>query len=94
MRIRLDKIASCTRNVGLFRDVTLGSEIPAEAGVVIAVRVLDNKSSYNHVEDAHGRMMRVQAGDAWPASWARGMRCVAMRAWCRRRSRRAISCTC
>ena len=63
MRIRLDKIASSTRNVGLFRDVTLGAEIPAESGVVIAVRVLDDKSTYNHVEDAHGRMMRVQAGD-------------------------------
>ena len=63
MRIRLDKIASSTRNVGLFRDVTLGSQIPAEAGVVVAVRVLDDKSTYNHVEDAHGRMMRVQAGD-------------------------------
>jgi hypothetical protein len=63
MRIRLDKIASSTRNVGLFRDVTLGTQIPAEAGVVIAVRVLDDKSTYSHVEDAHGRMMRVQAGD-------------------------------
>jgi hypothetical protein len=63
MRIRLDKIASSTRNVGLFRDVTLGRQIPAEVGVVVAVRVLDDKSTYNHVEDAHGRMMRVQAGD-------------------------------
>jgi hypothetical protein len=63
MRIRLNKISSSTRNVGLFRDVTLGEQIPAEAGVVIAVRVLDDKSTYNHVEDAHGRMMRVQAGD-------------------------------
>ena len=34
MRIRLDKIASSTRNVGLFRDVTLGSQIPAEAGTL------------------------------------------------------------
>lgn len=63
MRIRLDKIASSTRNVALFRDVTLGTQIPAAPGVVIAVRVLDDKSTYNHVEDAHGRMMRVQAGD-------------------------------
>ena len=63
MRIRLDKIASSTRNVGLFRDVTLGTSIPAQSGVVIAVRVLDDKSTYNHVEDEHGRMMRVQAGD-------------------------------
>ena len=58
-----DKIASSTRNVGLFRDVTLGTSIPAQSGVVIAVRVLDDKSTYNHVEDEHGRMMRVQAGD-------------------------------
>jgi len=63
MRLRLDKIASSTRNAALFRDVTVGVNIPAEAGVVIAVRILDDKSTYNHVEDAHGRMMRVQSGD-------------------------------
>jgi hypothetical protein len=63
MRIRLDKIASSTRNVGLHRDATVGGPIPAVAGTVVAVRVLDNKSTYNQVEDVHGRMMGIQRGD-------------------------------
>ncbi len=63
MRIRLDKIASSTRNVPLHRDVIVGSPIPATAGTVIAVRVLDSKSTYNTVEDLHGRMMGLQRGD-------------------------------
>ena len=63
MRIRLDKIASCTANVGLRPRVVLGTEIPAVAGQVVAVRVLDDKSTYNQVENAHGRMMTVHKGD-------------------------------
>lgn len=63
MRIRLDKIASSTRNVPLHRDVIVGTPIPATPGTVIAVRVLDSKSTYNTVEDLHGRMMGVQRGD-------------------------------
>jgi hypothetical protein len=63
VRIRLDKIASSTRNVELHRDVIVGTEIPAEPGTVVAVRVLDTKSTYNKVEDPHGRLMRVQRGD-------------------------------
>ncbi|MEE2829929.1 MAG: hypothetical protein VX498_12135 [Myxococcota bacterium] len=63
MRVRLDKIASCTRNVELHRDAVVGEPIPAEAGTVVAVRVLDSKATYNSVEDVHGRMMRVQKGD-------------------------------
>jgi len=63
MRLRLDKLASCTRNVGLHRDVTVGSDIPAVPGTVVAVRVLDDKATYNQVEDAFGRLMRVRSGD-------------------------------
>jgi hypothetical protein len=63
VRLRLDKIASSTRNVALHRDVTVGGPIPALPGIVLAVRVLDTKTTYNHVEDVHGRMMRIQAGD-------------------------------
>ncbi len=63
MRIRLDKIASSTRNVDLHRDVVVGAPVPAEAGVVVAVRVLDDKSTYNTIEDPHGRMVRVHKGD-------------------------------
>jgi len=63
VRIRLDKIASATRNVDLHRDITVGGPIPAVAGTVVAVRVLDSKVVYNQVEDVHGRMTRVQRGD-------------------------------
>ena len=63
MRVRLDKIASSTRNVELHRDVVVGSQVPAQAGTIVAVRVLDNKATYNKVEDTYGRMMRIQRGD-------------------------------
>jgi len=63
MRVRLDKIASCTRNAKLHRDVVVGGPIPARAGTVVAVRVLDNKAIYNQIEDPHGRLVKVQRGD-------------------------------
>jgi hypothetical protein len=63
MRYRLDKIASCTRNAKLHRDVVVGGPIPAVAGTVVAVRVLDNKAVYNQIEDPHGRLVKVQKGD-------------------------------
>ncbi|MCO4771836.1 MAG: hypothetical protein KDA24_17525 [Deltaproteobacteria bacterium] len=63
MRVRLDKIASSTRNAKLHRDVVVGGPIPAVAGTVVAVRVLDNKAVYNKIEDPHGRLVQVQEGD-------------------------------
>lgn len=63
MKVQLDKIASSTRNVALHPLVALGAEIPATAGTVLAVRVLDEKTTYNKIEDVHGRMMTVHAGD-------------------------------
>ena len=63
MRVRLDKLASSTRNAKLHRDVIVGTPIPAVPGTVIAVRVLDTKATYNSVEDVHGRMMGIQRGD-------------------------------
>jgi hypothetical protein len=63
MRVRLDKIASSTRNAELPHDVVLCDDIPATAGTVVVVRVLDEKSTYNELEDVHGRMMTYHAGD-------------------------------
>ncbi len=63
MRVRIDKIASSTRNARLRRDVVLGADIPAVAGTVVVGRVLDTKAVYNKLEDEHGRMMSVHAGD-------------------------------
>jgi hypothetical protein len=63
MRLRLDKIASSTANARIKPDVVLGSQIPARAGTVVVVRVLDEKRVYNKLEDPHGRMMTVHQGD-------------------------------
>lgn len=63
MKLRLDKIASSTRNANLHREVVVGGPIPAAQGTVLAVKALDTKSSYNQIEDLHGRMVPVHAGD-------------------------------
>jgi len=60
---RLDRIASSTRAAGLTRDVVLGPEVVAEEGYVVAVRILDDKTVYDAVEDLTGRMVQVRSGD-------------------------------
>jgi hypothetical protein len=62
-RVKLDKIASSTRNAHLGAEVIVGDEIIAAEGYVLAVRILDDKSSYNTVEDLTGRMVALRAGD-------------------------------
>ena len=62
-RLRLDRIASSTRNARLATDVIVGEEIVAAEGYVLAVRILDDKSAYNTVEDLSGRMVSLRAGD-------------------------------
>ncbi|HUP18911.1 MAG TPA: hypothetical protein VM778_03035, partial [Gemmatimonadota bacterium] len=60
---RLDRIASATRNARLSRDVVLGPDVVAEEGYVVAVRILEDKATYNTVEDVSGRMVPLRAGD-------------------------------
>jgi hypothetical protein len=62
-RLRLDRIASSTRNARLAPDVIVGDEIVAREGYVLAVRILEDKSTYNTVEDLAGRMVSLRAGD-------------------------------
>ena len=62
-RLRLDRIASSTRNAHLAPEVIVGDEIVAEEGYVLAVRILGDKSTYNTVEDTTGRMLALRAGD-------------------------------
>ena len=62
-RVRLDRIASSTRNAGLTPEVILGDEIIAAEGYVLAVRILEDKASYNTVEDVTGRMLSLRGGD-------------------------------
>jgi hypothetical protein len=62
-KLRLDRIASSTRNAGLGADVLVGPEIVAREGYVLAVRVLGEKPLYNQVEDLSGRLVRLRGGD-------------------------------
>jgi hypothetical protein len=62
-RLRLDRIASATRNAGLEREVVVGPEIVCREGYVLAVRIRGHKSVYNQVEDVHGRMVPLRDGD-------------------------------
>lgn len=62
-RVQLDKIASVTLRLGLDKNAVLGDEIPARAGTVVAARVLTAKTSYNTLEDVHGRMVQLHPGD-------------------------------
>ncbi len=62
-RVRLNRISSSTRNAALVPDVIVGDRIIAEEGYVLAVRILEDKSTYNTVEDVAGRMVALGAGD-------------------------------
>ncbi|HEU5303988.1 MAG TPA: hypothetical protein VFU40_05035 [Gemmatimonadales bacterium] len=62
-RVRLDRISSSTRNAALTPEVIVGDQIVAAEGYVLAVRILEDKSSYNTVEDVTGRMLTLRAGD-------------------------------
>lgn len=70
-RVYLDKIASVTKRCELSRHAVLGDEIPAEPGIVIAARVLNSKTSYNTLEDVHGRFVTLHPGDVIAASLGR-----------------------
>ncbi|MFN2315564.1 MAG: hypothetical protein ABR551_09675 [Gemmatimonadales bacterium] len=62
-RLRLDRIASSTRNARLSPEVTVGDQIVAREGYVLAVRILTDKSKYDTVEDLAGRLVKVHSGD-------------------------------
>src|SRR6266436_4151333 len=61
--IVVDKVASVTQACGLSQEVRVSADIPAEEGVVVAVEVLTNKSTYNTLELTSGRMAKVGKGD-------------------------------
>ena len=58
-----DKVASVAQHSSLSPELRLSADIPCEEGVLIAVRVLNNKSRYNQLELTSGRMATVQQGD-------------------------------
>ena len=58
-----DKIASVAQHSKLSHELRLSTDIPCEEGVMVAVRVLNNKSRYNQLELTSGRMATVNQGD-------------------------------
>jgi len=62
-RVLLDKIGSVAANCRLSREVTLGGEVPAVEGGVVAVRIENAKSTYNQLELPSGRFSVVKPGD-------------------------------
>jgi hypothetical protein len=59
----VDKVSSVAQHNDLASEVRLSADIPCEEGVLIAVRVLNNKSRYNQLELTSGRMATVTMGD-------------------------------
>jgi hypothetical protein len=59
----LDRISSSTRNAALSPEVIVGEEIVSAEGYVLAVRILEDKATYNTIEDVTGRMLELRAGD-------------------------------
>ncbi|MBT8079435.1 MAG: hypothetical protein KJO31_12720 [Gammaproteobacteria bacterium] len=59
----VDKVASVAQHSNLGHELRLSKDIPCEEGVLLAVRVLNNKSRYNQLELTSGRMATVNQGD-------------------------------
>lgn len=58
-----DKIASVAQHNNLQRKLRVSADIPCDEGVLLAVEILTNKSSYNTLELTSGRMAKVRRGD-------------------------------
>lgn len=61
--VTVDKIASVAEHNELSREIRVSGDIPCEEGVLIAARILNNKSRYNVLELTSGRMAAVKRGD-------------------------------
>jgi len=59
----VDKISSVAQHSKLGHELRLSDDIPCDEGVLIAVRVQNNKARYNQLELTSGRMATVKEGD-------------------------------
>ena len=59
----VDKLASVAQHLDLGHELRLSPDIPCEEGVLVAARVLNNKTRYNQLELTSGRMATVTQGD-------------------------------
>jgi hypothetical protein len=62
-KVLADKIASVAQLCNLGQELRLSDDIPCEEGVLVAVRVLNNKTRYNQLELTSGRLATVNQGD-------------------------------
>ncbi|MFC1615839.1 hypothetical protein ACFL21_01750 [Patescibacteria group bacterium] len=63
MNIILDKIGSVTKNIPLDHQVKISDNIESTNGLVLAVKVLDDKKVYNQLELVTGRLSKLKKGD-------------------------------
>lgn len=59
----VDKIASVAQHSEVSGELRLSDDVPCEEGVLVAVRILNNKTRYNQLELTSGRMATVNQGD-------------------------------
>ena len=59
----VDKVASVAQHSELGHELRVSADILCEEGVLVAVRVLNNKTRYNQLELTSGRMATVNQGD-------------------------------
>ena len=60
----VDKVASVAQHSDLGHELRLSPDIPCEEGVLVAVRVLNNKTRYNQLELTSGRMANICEKDS------------------------------
>lgn len=63
MKVHLDKVASVTVNLNLPREVEVTDRVEPREGNVLVVKALQEKSVYNTLELASGRMARISRDD-------------------------------
>ncbi|MBX2802739.1 MAG: hypothetical protein KTR31_33975 [Myxococcales bacterium] len=63
MKLHATHVASVARHAVPHAAVQLGPAVPAEAGTVVAVRVLDSRDTYNQIEAPDGTLHTVGEGD-------------------------------
>lgn len=61
--VLVDKVASVAQHNNIGQELRLSDDIPCDEGVLLATRVLNNKSRYNQLELTSGRMATVKEGD-------------------------------
>ena len=60
----VDKIASVAQYSKLGQELRVADDIPCEEGILVAVRVLNNKARYNQLELTSGRMLEPEGTGA------------------------------